>query len=46
MDTKLEKTYKENPKKIQSSTNVLHGLNGNIKTEKSPQVTRVQLQLF
>ena len=33
-------------KKIQSLMNVLHGLNGNIKTEKLPQVTRVKLQLF
>ena len=38
--------WKKLIKKIQSSTNVLHGLNGNIKTENSHQVTRVQLQLF
>ena len=37
-----KKTYKENPKLNECIT----GLNGNIKTENSPQVTRVQLQLF
>ena len=42
MDTKLGKPYKENPK----LNDVLHGLNGNIKIENSPQVTRVKLQLF
>ena len=37
-----KKTYKENPK----LNECLHGLNGNIKIENLPQVTRVQLQLF
>ena len=42
MDTKLEKTYKENPKLNECIT----WFEWNIKTENSPQVSRVQLQLF
>ena len=38
--------WKKLIRKIQSKMNLLHGLNGNIKIENLPQVTRIQLQLF